>query len=391
MKSITLKFLISITYITIFATFNLKAGNIDIDEEHAPRDGDKLMPTVNFFDISSLNVDTIRRTVNFSASLFEPTKDAVASIYVNDDTLSFVQFSNKHIFHFDEDEILYHGYENRASDFKLAKPVRVGNINTKNEQDILSEKWRGVITLNGDELLKKAIGLSTSIIQKGWKLIEDTDSILDVTYLRWEMDLCYFDQDVINPEASDSVNSERVSDLYLSVSEIAGERLLTRRELWFSQEARYPVLLRSNLMRIKKTEGGVCDTVCLSTFASHYPDEFQREDTGEEPPYVTRNTDSNKASRYFKENNSSDITGISIAEPSHQAGNINVVVSSKSGERELTLTLYSDSGIKISNPMVTTVGSIPQTMSIPVQSDAYKIVILFIESDTGTSSRKIFL
>ena len=372
------------------ATSVASADAVTPNISHMPQDGDRLHPNVAFSINAITRVDTLKKYVKFSPSDFFELDDCDAMVYVDADTISFIQFSSKHSFTMSEGMLWYKGYENRASDFRFSTPIPVAAINGSTESFEMQTDWNAKMSLYGMELLKKAEGISTSKVQRGWTLVSDTDSIKNATYITWDMEMSYFDADSINPELPDSINTEIVSEMQLRVSELARERVLSRQELWYSEAARYPVLLRSRNLRLIENETGVRDTIPLSYYASYYPARLQYEDFGEEgafpisPHHLPGNTSSEARDHPAQD-------GVDISDPIHDGERISLILSSKDGVMTMYLTLYSVSGMRLSETMEVAVGAIPQTAEIPVPADVNGIVILLIESDTESTFRKIIL
>lgn len=65
---------------------------------HIPRDGDRLHPNVSLSPGAIAAVDSVRRSVSLNPELFAPMDEADVSVYVDGDTLSYVQFATRHIF-----------------------------------------------------------------------------------------------------------------------------------------------------------------------------------------------------------------------------------------------------------------------------------------------------
>lgn len=95
-------------------------------QTHIPSDGDRLHPGISLDPRAITTVQTANRTVSICSDMFSPEYDADVSVYVDGDTLSYVQFSTKHIFRISSDTLSYIGNDNRSSEFRVdrsATPV----------------------------------------------------------------------------------------------------------------------------------------------------------------------------------------------------------------------------------------------------------------------------
>lgn len=213
----------------------------------------------------------------------------------------------------------------------------------------------------------------------------DTDTVCDATYVKWKFTLAYTERDSIGKNMPDSLANEYISDFEVPVDRVMTESLFTEREMWFSDAARYPILQRHRVYRLKDNENEACDTTLISQFSMYYPAAFQFSDTGEEPI--------KEKPRNIAGNNGDDgtIYGVDVSEASADGEQISVTLSSLTGETDLTLTLYTDSGIRLSTPTTVKAGAIPQKHTLPIPSGAKGVIILLIESDTGSQSQKIIL
>ncbi|MCM1491033.1 MAG: hypothetical protein NC095_09435 [Muribaculum sp.] len=357
---------------------------------HLPNDGDKLHPNVSFSKSAISNVDDGRKCVSFNLELFAPSDDADVSVYVDGDTVSYVQFATKQIFRITPVAFEYLGYDNRAGDFRLETPT---GVRTPDAVDSLplSSKWEGRLMLHGKAFLKEAKGISSSSAERGWNIAGDTDTIRNATLVRWDLTLAYIDNDSINQNISDTIATERISDYQLPIDRVMSERLLTRREMWFAEDARYPVLQRSRMFRLIHDENEVCDTIPLSSFSSYYPAAYQYSDTGDESMRRSPEKNANPWKNSSDTRMEAGLDGMTISEASSDGRDISVTLSSESGESDLSLTLYTDSCIRLTETTRIKVGTLPRTHTIPIPSGVKGVVILLIESDNGTTSRKVIL
>lgn len=379
--------------IALSSFFTMNAVSSTYDMPHMPRDGEQLHPNIAVRAGAISKVDESSRTVSFNPDLFSPLDEADARIYINEDTLGYVQFATKQKFTLRGDTLSYLGYENRASEFNFAGDVLLGTLSPLQSSAGSSSGWTGRITLHGSDLLKQAIGRSRTEVQGGWTLTSDTDTVRNATYMLWDMDMAYFDTASVTDAEADTIRWDEVSDLILPVDEMATQRLLTRRELWFSDQARYPVLLRSSVFQLRQGDSASCDTIPVSVFASWYPAAFQYADTGELPsdyaPRKIGNSPYADGKGPGSTPGNSDNTGVLISEATAGGDTVTVTVSSGSGSGPVTLTLFTDSGIRLSEPLTVTVTTVPRAVTLPIPPDASGVLILHIDSDTGSTSRKI--
>lgn len=358
---------------------------------HIPRDGDKLHPNVSFLKGAISGVDTADRVASFSTGMFSPSDEADVSVYVDRDTLSYIQFATKYLFRLSSDTLSLIGYENRASEFRIDNPSETITLESAGKNQIVTA-WTGRQTIHGRDFLKSAMGMSRCSAEEGWALVADTDTLRNVTYMTWDFDMAYFDSDSIAADVPDSIASESISDLRLPVSEMASERILTRREMWLVKEARYPVLQRSRSFRLKENVDGNCDTIPLITFAMHYPPSFQYSDTGEE--LVKKAPGQNFHGAGIANGYGDDVWEdgkINVSEATVGGGSVSVTVSGVAGEGDARLAIYTDSGIRLTEPKTVKVGAIPQTYSIALPENSSGVLIIMIETDSGNISRKVIL
>lgn len=362
--------------------FNALAHANDNFGLHKPDDGDKLHPNVAYSQSAIGDVDAENRIVEFNAGLFSPSDDADAAVYICNDTLSYIQFATNYRFKIESDTLKYIGYENRAGKFSLDVPAHAF-IADAGSNDSAASKWKGTHLHYGKQFLKHAEGESATASESGWTLVGDTDTVCDATYVKWKFTLAYTERDSIGKDMPDSIANEFVSDFEVPIERVMTESLLTEREMWFSDAARYPILQRHRVYRLKDNENEGCDTTLISQFSMYYPAAFQYSDTGEEPI--------KEKPRNIAGNNGSDgnIYGVDVSEASAEGDQICVTLSSKTGDTDLTLTLYTDSGIRLSTPITIKAGVVPQKHTLPIPSGAKGVIILLIESDTGSQSQKI--
>lgn len=381
--------------VAISLFFTVNADSSVYDMPHTPRDGELLHPNIAAATGAISDVDMSAKTVSFNPDLFSPVDEADARIYINEDTIGYVQFATKQKFMLHGDTLSYLGYENRASEFCFRGDVVLATLSPLQSVSGHGSGWTGRITLHGSDLLKQAIGRSKTEVQGGWTLASDTDTIRNATYMLWDMDMAYFDAASVTDAEADTIRWEQVSDLILPVDEMAGQRLLTRRELWFADDARYPVLLRSSVFRLRPGDSASCDTIPVSLFASYYPAAFQYADTGElpsdhSPRKIGRSSYADGAgSGSDPASGTTGDSGLLVSEATADGDTVTVTVSSETVSGPITLTIFTDSGIRLSEPLTVTATAVPRAVTLPIPQDASGILILHIESDTGSTSRKI--
>ncbi|MDE5813137.1 MAG: hypothetical protein K2H72_02520, partial [Muribaculaceae bacterium] len=277
MKKISRIFLLS-SLVSIAASSTVAQS----DTDHIPRDGDRLHPGLAESRSVILSVNDSTRTVLIDPSAVSFDGESDAWTYIDTDTISYVQFATKHRFKLSGDTLSYIGYENRATDFRLDHPATAAVFPLK-DGDIVRDVWTGHMLRHGALMLRHVKGVSTGRVEGGWTLTDGTDTIRNATRLRWTLDMAYADPDSVTAAMPDSVASDIISELQVDVKAIMSERLLTERTMWFSEDARYPILTDNRVYRVLLGEGGApVDTVPLSTLAIHYPAPFQHSDTGED-------------------------------------------------------------------------------------------------------------
>lgn len=351
---------------------------------HLPRDFEKLNPDVSFSPSAIGLIDNSRRLVNFNPALFYSDSGNSAGIYFSGDTVNYVQFATKHRFIQESGKIAYSGFENRATRYSLNEPLPVMKFPPV-ENETVQANSSGSVTGYGGILLKLIKGHSTGNISSGWTLTGCNDTVRDAKCLVWELDTEYLDPGSVADEWNDSISPESVSDYEVDVSRLLSERLLTRRMIWFTDDARYPVLQQSTVSRlVEKDSKTECDTVPVSVLSMLYPAECQYADTGE----------GNDAKKTVSDENndvpSPDNTGntVEAGDPESSNESISLTLSSKDDAVEATLTLYSDSGIRISESVTVILTAIPRTFSIPVPSGYKGIVLIRIEAGEQSLTRK---
>lgn len=351
---------------------------------HFPRDFEKLNPDVSFSPTAISLIDSSRRLVNFNPALFYSDPGNSAGIYICGDTVNYVQFATKHRFIQNSSEFAYLGFENRATRYSLNEPLPVMKFPPV-ENETAQANSSGSVTGYGGILLKLIKGRSTGNIISGWTLTDGNDTVRDAKCLVWELDTEYLDPDSVAGEWKDSISQESVSDYEVDVSRLLSERLLTRRMIWFTEDARYPVLQQSTVSRlVGRCSGTVCDTVPVSVLSMLYPPECQYADTGE--GNIAKKTVSDENNNVPSPDNIGNT--VEAGEPESSNGSVRIALSSKDGAIEATLTLYSDSGIRISDPVTVSLTAIPQTFCIPVPSGHKGILLIRIEAGEESLTRK---
>lgn len=351
---------------------------------HFPRDFDKLHPDVSFSPTAISLIDSSRRLVNFNPALFYSDPGNSAGTYISGDTVNYVQFATKHRFIQNPREFAYLGFENRATRYSLNEPLPVMKFPPV-ENETVQANSSGSVTGYGGILLKLIKGRSTGNISAGWTLTDGNDTVRDAKCLVWELDTEYLDPDSVPGEWNDSISPESVSDYEVDVRRLLSERLLTRRMIWFTDDARYPVLQQTTVSRlVGKDSGTECDTVPVSVLSMSYPPECQYADTGEGNAARKRGDDENND----VESPDNTANMIAAGDPESSNESISIALSSKDDAVEATVTLYSDSGIRISEPVTVILTAIPRTFSFPVPSDYKGIVLIRIDAGEQSLTRK---
>ncbi|MDE6742079.1 MAG: hypothetical protein K2J58_07090, partial [Muribaculaceae bacterium] len=306
--------------------------------------------------------------------------------YIDGDTISYVQFATKHRFVLRGDTLSYIGYENRATDFRLDSPAVAAAFPLTDGKSV-SDGWSGHMLHYGSMVLRHVRGVSASYIDGGWTLTDGTDTIRNATRLTWTLDMAYADPDSVTAMMPDSVASERISDIQVDVKAMLSERLLTERTMWFSADARYPVLTDSRVSRVILADGGEpADTVPLSMLAMYYPAPFQYSDTGEKILQVKSSGD--------RVDNGYEADGdggwsLAVGEPEINGNTVTVTLSSQSGPIAATVVLFSDSGLRLTEPLTVTVRTVPQIYSVEAPSGWSGVMLLRVDTEEESHTRKI--
>ena len=358
--------------------------------DHTPRDGDRLHPGFAAPNSLILFVDDSTKTVSINPQAVSFDRDRDAYVCMDGDTVSYVQSATKHRFTLHGDTLSYIGHENRASDFRLDQPVQVA-LFPLNGGAVVRDGWSGHLLQYGSMALKHVSGESRSSVEKGWTLTDGTDTLRNATRLLWTLDMAYADPYSVTSSMPDSVASERISELQVDVQAVLSERLLTERAMWFTEDARYPVLTDSRVSRIILEEGEVpTDTVPLSMLAMSYPSPWQYSDTGEEiTAQKSWKTDGQTLHNTFDDMPSDAGAVLSVGEPEVSVDIVTVTLSSLSGSVEATVTLFSDSGVRLSEPQTVTVGTVPLNLSVEAPSGWSGVMLLRVDAGEQSYTRKI--
>ena len=318
--------------------------------------------------------------------------DLDACTYIDSDTISYVQFSTKHRFLLRGDTLSYIGYENRATDFHLDSPAIVACFPLE-DGNVTRDVWTGHMLQYGTMMLKHVKGESGSIAERGWTLTDGTDTVRNAIRLRWTLDMAYADPDSVTSVMPDSVASGIISDMQVDVRAMLSERLLTERTMWFSEDARYPVLTDSRVSRVIHADGGAsADTVPLSMLAIHYPVTFQYSDTGED--YIALRPDGKESINPYGETGHDDTqhgTSLSVGEPEANGGVVTLTLSSPHGPATATVTLFTDSGMRLTEPMEVMLTPVPQAYTINTPAGWTGVVLLRVDSGDESYTRKTIL
>ena len=173
----------------------------------------------------------------------------------------------------------------------------------------------------------------------------------------------------------------------MDVKAVLSERMLTERSLWFSEDARYPVLADSRISRLMMDEGATAaDTVPISMLAMHYPASYQYSDTGEEMQPVKSSGD--------RVDNGHEAYGdsgrlLTVGEPEINGNTITVTLSSQSGPIAATVVLFSDSGLRLTETLTVTVGTVPKIYSVEAPSGWSGVMLLRVEAGEESYTEKI--
>lgn len=357
--------------------------------DHTPRDGDRLHPGLAASPSLILSVNDSTRTVLLDpqAITFDDSYDA--SPYIDGDTVSYVQFATKHRFLLRGDTLSYIGYENRATYFRLDAPVSVAVFPLRDGSSVYGD-WKGRMLHHGTMILRNVRGTSMASVQEGWTLTDGSDTLRNATRLTWTLDMAYVDPDSVTSSMPDSIASERISEMQVDVKSMLSERLLTERTIWFSEDARYPVLTGSRVMRVKPDDSGVqSNTVPFSMLAMHYPPACQYADTGE-APHISKPSGS---LAYDGSSPLGDNVGsgeeLTVGEAAFTGSTVTVTLSPQPDPVAVTLTLFSDSGIRLTVPMKVTVGSVPLSCSVEAPDGWSGVMLLRIDAGEHSHTQKI--
>lgn len=370
------------------AAFSIHAQQIT---DHIARDGDKLHPGVASSQnlIRSICDSTKTVLLNPDAAVFDSSLDAAT--YTDSDTISYVQSATKHRFIFRSDALSYLGYENRATYFRLDSSVNVAHFPLQPGETVLGT-WTGDVLHYGSMLLKRMRGTSTSHADGGWTLTDGTDTIRNATRLLWTLDMEYADKDSVDTSLPDSIASEKISEMQVDAKTLLSERLLTERAMWFAEDARYPVLTDTSISRLMLNGEGIpTDTVPVSLLAMYYPPSWQYSDTGEDMPVIKPSgiLAKNRPGSYDGDGNGEQSGSLTIGEPEVSGNLVSVTIFSQSGPVMATVTLFSDSGIMLTEPSPVTVGTVPQTHSVEVPSGWSGVVLLRVDAGEESYTKKI--
>ena len=354
--------------------------------DHTPRDFDHLNPAVSFSPYAITSIDWEKCVVSFNPNLFSAENAGDARIYIDRDTISYVQFATKHRFLMSSDTLSYIGFENRASLFSIDKSFTALKL-SPNEGDTINAEWTGKVIGYGNTVLKATSGKSRSYSDHGWRLALGKDTLHSVTQIVWDLDMEYINPDSIPENTPDSIAAEVASDLMVDIDKLKSERLLTRRVMWFADNARYPILQQSTISRIlTRKESDVCDTIPVSQIYMYYPATWQHTDTGEEYPKQTPASES-RGSWQSAENEKE--TMLNANEPVADGDVVTLTASSANGETEATITLYSDSGLCLSEPVSVTLTTIPSTIRIPIPLGWKGVLLIRIEKNSDSLTKKV--
>ncbi|MDE6481148.1 MAG: hypothetical protein K2L45_12865 [Muribaculaceae bacterium] len=371
------------------AAFSIHAQQND---GHIARNGDILHPGLAYspYLIISINDSTKTVTIDPDVVTFDSSLDAAT--YIDSDTISYVQFATKHRFLLQGDTLSYIGFENRATYFRLDSAVNAANFPLK-DGGTVRDKWSGSLLQYGSMILKRTVGISSSRAEEGWKLTDGTDTLRNTVRLKWTLDMAYADPDSVNASMPDSITSDIISDMQVDVKAMLSERLLTERTIWFSEDARYPVLTDSRVSRIVLSERGEsADTIPLSMLAIYYPPSFQYSDTGED--YVAEKPHAKDTDNTYGEYGQGDNdhgTSLKVGNPELSGNTIAFILSSPSGTRIATVTLFTDSGIRLTEPKEVAVGPVAQRYSLDVSAEWKGVLLMRVEAGEESYTRKVIL
>lgn len=361
--------------------------------EHTPRDGDKLHQEAFRPSALIISVNDSTQEIILDSGSAIPSAICDVTTYVDGDTISYIQSATKHRFLLRGDTLLYLGYENRATDFHLDRPLRMALFPLTDGQEVI-DSWKGYIHHHGSRLLKRMAGLSVSRVQNGHSIVDDTDTLSNLTKLSWTLDMSYADPDSVSLNDPDSVASDKISEMKIDVRTMMSERLLTDRKIWFSEDVRYPVLTETEVFRIRQNpDGEATDTVAFSGLACYYPAENQYYDTVEE---IVRKSSSGAPrsgtylSRYEDYENSVGNL-ITVGEPELNDLAVCIRLSSEVGSVEATVTLYSDSGMILSEPVRVTLDQASRNFKFPLPAGWKGVILLVADAGKVSYTKKIII
>ena len=201
------------------AAFFLGASiQVGVDCRHLPRNGDTLRPGVGNSRYALLSVDESSKTVLLDPTAFSYGGAMNASVHINGDTVSYVQFATRHRFLLRGDTLSYLDFENRATDFHTDAPVATAFLSLRDGERV-GDTWVGYVREWDSLLLKNMKGVSTSRVDRGWAITDGTDTVMDVTRLIWNLDMEYADPDIVTAAMPDISTREIGRDSTLRVME----------------------------------------------------------------------------------------------------------------------------------------------------------------------------
>lgn len=360
--------------------------------DHTPRDGDRLHPGLAASPSLILSVNDSTKTVLIDPQVVSLDNSYDASPYIDGDTISYVQFATKHRFLLRGDTLSYIGYENRATDFRLDAPVSMAVFPLRDGSSVYGE-WTGCMLHYGSMILRHVRGTSRACVQEGWTLTDGADTVRNATRLTWTLDMAYVDPDSVTASMPDSVASKRISEMQVDVKSMLSERLLTERTIWFSEDARYPVLTGSRISRVILGDGAVsADTVPLSMLAVHYPAAHQHYDTGEHPT-AQEPDEKDSGIIYGEYAYESPDTGafLTVGEPEVIGETLTITLGSLSGSATATVMLFTYSGIRLTDPVTVAVGTVPQTYTMEIPAGWTGVLLLRVESGEESYTRTMII
>ena len=384
---------ISFIAAAVFATASMMGALTATD--HIPRDGDRLHTGLDDSRSLILSISDSARTVMLNPEAVSFDNDRDAYFYIDGDTISYIQSATKHRFILRGDTVSYIGYENRASDFRLDRPIRVTAFPLDDNVSI-KDLWSAHLLHYGSMALRHVRGISRTSIKYGWTLTDGTDSLRNATRLLWSLDMAYADTDSFTASMPDSVVSEKISEMQVDVKAVLSERLLTERAMWFADGTRYPVLTESRVSRIMLNDGFSADTVPVSMLAMYYPASWQYSDNGEE--IITQNQrkddggysyDQYDDNDQYDDKSTDNGTALFVGEAELSGNFVRFLLSSRYGTIDATITLFSDSGLRLTDPRNVKVGTVPQSYSVEAPSGWNGVMLLRVDTGEESYTRKI--